>query len=175
MAGRSPKCDTTRKSLVWLRIRVPIQTLPWCRSNLPGGSTRPLERALRHPILPQQRDPSTFEPGDRSTFGGALYSSDGAREVPFESTVIVCDEQRRDIPTVDCVSFSKPRLNPTFDLISSPVGRAVRLDDDAVPFEGVENQARISRLPPRHVISHQTAGVAVSRHRIDPTEGQASE
>lgn len=59
---------------VWL---VPIRTPPRCRSNPFRRLTRPLVRAVRHPILPQQRDPSTSEPGEGSTIEGVLYSSDG--------------------------------------------------------------------------------------------------
>src|SRR5260221_5632539 len=110
------------------------------RSGIAGGisDTRvsfswmlrlPFMRSIHHPIFSQRNNLSTVEPHNRRSLKASASPGKGALKHPLKKADLTCDVEGGNVPAVDLVAVSQPRIYPPANLLHTSIGKAVRFYD----------------------------------------------
>src|SRR5258707_4851893 len=92
--------------------------------------------SIYHPIFPQRNNLSTVEPHNGRSLKASARPGKGALKHPLKKADLACDVEGGNVPAVDLVAFSQPRIYPPTNLLYTSVGKADILCDQAHRVRG---------------------------------------
>src|SRR5260370_29834646 len=103
--------------------------------------------SIHHPIFSQRNNLSTVEPHNGRSLKASARSGKGALKHPLKKADLACDVEGGNVPAVDLVAFSQPRIYPPANLLYTSVGKAVIFDDHACRVQVPEHFRPIAFFP----------------------------